>query len=86
MNVTTTNYELPNDPYHDYEIRLEFGGSTGIRVRPNEKSQMIEDALMERITLEVYGDVRVRLEEYLNERGIADEPREELEAIVEMMR
>lgn len=81
--VTTTT---TTDPHHDCDVRLDVNLGAGISVRPNEKPQMIEDTLLERITCEVYGDVRVRLDEFIRDRGLADEATEELEAIVEMMR
>ena len=86
MSVGVVHDELPDDPYHEYEASLCISSKTSVKARPSEKPQIIEDQILARITSEVYGDVRVRLDEYIRDRAIADEPREELEAIVEMMR
>jgi len=86
LDVDISTDQLAHDPYHDYKVTMGVSGKTTVNVRPNEDPQMIEDALLERITSEVYGDIRVRLDEFIRDRLMMVEATDELKAIVEMMR
>jgi hypothetical protein len=67
------------------ELELRIVMAPNVPVAPNADYNVLRRSLVNQIAHEVYADIRVRLDEYINERLIDGDGRDELIAIREMM-
>jgi len=86
-NITSGSLDyLPNtfNPYVKL-MQLSIEMKTSVTESLEADYDVIRRSLINQIAMEVYGDVRVRLDEYINERLMDGDGRSELIAIREMM-